>query len=289
VDSEEARTLAYRCHRILEPLHAMIYFSPEAEERYTAAGLRPGRMGYFASRAAPMGSVSAGTVAATFYNFNPELVARHIPRAWTLAAPEQVLAARFEAVDVTLRRLLGDAVSSPELAEAAALARTAADGCATSGRPLYAAHAELDWPSEPHVVLWHAISLLREHRGDGHIAALVTNDVGGLAALITHTATGAGFLPAAAKASRGWSDEQWDGAHAQLRAAGVLNDEGGLTELGKQLRERVEDQTNASAVAPWLHLGVEKASRLHELGRNLSRAAVAAGAFPPGVFTPRRD
>jgi hypothetical protein len=246
-------------------------------------------MGYFASRAAPMGPVGAGTVAATFYNFNPELIARHIPRAWTLAGPAQILAARFEAVDVTLRRLLGDAVSSPELAEAAALARTAADGCTISGRPLYAGHAELDWPSEPHLVLWHAISLLREHRGDGHIAALVTDGVGGLAALITHTATGAGFLPAAAKASRGWSDEQWDEGSAQLQAAGVLDDEGVLTEHGTRLRRRVEDQTNTAALAPWLHLGGEKASRLHELGRNLSRAAVAAGAFPAGVFTPRRD
>ncbi|GAB2981732.1 hypothetical protein LWP59_05085 [Amycolatopsis acidiphila] len=289
MESEEARALAFKCHRVLDPLHSAIYFAPQADERLATTGLRPGRMTYFASRSAPMGAVTAGTVAATFYNFNPTLVAKHIPRAWTLATPAEVLDARLEAADTVLRRLLGDAVSSTELAEAAELAREASDACTPEGRPLYAAHAGLDWPSEPHLVLWHAVTLLREYRGDGHIAALVVNGVGGLEALITHTATGKGFLPAAAKATRGWSDEEWDEACTRLRADGVLDAEGGLTEQGRALRERVEDQTNAAACAPWRHLGAEKAARLHELGRGLSRAAVAAGAFPgSGVFAAPR-
>lgn len=284
MDLEEACTVALRCHRVLDPLHSLIYFVPEAEERYTAAGLRPGRMGYFASRSAAMGAVSAGTVTATFYNFSPQLVARHIPDAWTLASPAQVLAARKEAADAALRRLLGEAVDSPELAEAAVLAREAADACTPEGRPLYAAHAELDWPSEPHLALWHACTLLREFRGDGHLAALSINGVNGLKALITHTATGKGFLPAVAKASRAWSDEEWDAASAQLRSDGLLNEEGALTEQGVQLRQRIEDQTDAAAVGPWRHLGAEKAGRLHDIGRRLARTAVAAGAFPDGVF-----
>lgn len=289
MESEEARTLALRCHRALDPLHSAIYFAPEADERFSAAGLRPGRMSYFASRSAAMGAVTAGTVAATFYNFNPALVAKHIPRAWTLAAPAQVLEARLEVVDVLLRRLLGAAVSSPELAEAAELAREASEACTVDGRPLYAAHAGLDWPAEPHLALWHAITLLREYRGDGHIGALVINGVHGLDALITHTATGKGFLPAVAKATRGWSDDEWDAACTRLRVAGILEDDGGgLTEQGRQLRERVEDQTNAAAVAPWRHLGAEKSVRLHELGRGLCRAAAAAGAFPAGVFAEPR-
>jgi hypothetical protein len=284
VPNDEAHTLAFRCHRVLDPLHSLIYFAPEAEERFTAAGLRPGRMGYFASRSAPMGAVGPGTVAATFYNFNPELVARHIPRAWTLASPEQVLTARREVADAALRRLLGDAVSSLDLREAAELAREATEGCTPEGRPLYAGHAELDWPAEPHLILWHAITLLREHRGDGHVAALVAHGVHGLPALITHTATGKGFLPAAARASRGWPEEQWDEEVTRLRADGILDAEGGLTEQGRQLRQRVEDQTNAAALGPWRYLGPEKASRLHCLGRGLSRAAASAGAFPSGVF-----
>src|SRR5579875_2441291 len=100
--------VAARVHRALDPLHALVYFAPEADEELAATGLRPGRMAYFASRAAPMGPVPAGVVVATFYNFSPELVARHIPRAWTLAAIDDILAARVRAADRALRRLLGD-------------------------------------------------------------------------------------------------------------------------------------------------------------------------------------
>lgn len=288
MDHEEARALAYRCHRSLDSLHAIVYFAPEAEERFTAAGLRPGQMGYFASRSAPMGAVEPAVVAATFYNFNPELVARHIPHAWTLAGPEKVLAARFEAADAALRRLLGDVVSSPEVAEAATLAREATGGCAPDGRPLYAGHASLGWPSEPHLVLWHAVSLLREFRGDGHVATLVANGLGGLPALITHVATGKGFRPEAAKAIRGWSGDQWDAAVAGLRADGILDGEGTLTDQGRELRRRIEDQTNAAATGPWRKLGAEKAVRLAELGRALSRQVVKAGAFPSDIFAEPR-
>ncbi|GLY68226.1 hypothetical protein Atai01_48450 [Amycolatopsis taiwanensis] len=287
VDHDEARALAYRCHRATDSLHSLLYFAPEAEERFTAAGLRPGRMGYFASRSAPMGAVGPGVVAATFYNFNPEVIARHIPRAWSLAKPEQVLAARADAVDVVMRRLLGEAVSSPELAEAAELARAATEGCTAEGRPLYAGNAELDWPAEPHAVLWHAITLLREFRGDGHIAALVANGLGGLPALVTHVATGKSFRPVFAKSLRGWSDEQWAGAVARLQAEGILEGEA-LTDRGVELRARIEDQTNAAAVGPWLVLGAERSARLAELCRELSRTAIAAGAYPPDLFAAPR-
>jgi len=286
VDHEEARVVANRCHRVLEPLHAFVYFAPEADQALTEVGLRPGRMGYFASRAAPMGAVSAGVVAATFYNFNPEVIARHIPRAWTLAEPSRIVEARLAAADAGLRRLLGDLVGSPLVAEAAELARTAAEGCTAEGRPLYAGHADLDWPTEPHLVYWHAAALLREYRGDGHIAALVGHGLSGLSALITHTATGKGFLVDAAKATRGWSDEQWEAGSAQLREQGLLDADGGLTPEGEVLRRSVEEQTTASAVAPYRHLGAEKAGQLYELGRRLARHALANGAFPDGVFAP---
>lgn len=287
MESEEARALAVRCYRALNPVHSANYFAPEHDERLAAVGLRPGRMSYFAARAAPMGAVGPGTVTATFYNFNPALVAKHIPRAWTLATPGRVIEARYEAVDLSLRRLLGDAVSSPEVTEVADLAREACEGCTPEGRPLYAAHADLDWPTEPHLALWHATALLREHRGDGHIAALVQSGLSGLDALVTHTATGEGFLPAAAKATRGWSDEEWDAASARLRDDGILDADDALTEQGRQLRERVEHQTDDAACGPWRHLGAEKSERLRELGRGLSRAVVAAGAFPDGILSPR--
>jgi hypothetical protein len=289
MDHSEVARIAFRVHRVLDPLHSMSYFAPETEEHLVAAGLRPGRMCYFAGRSAAFGAVGPGVVAATFYNFNPEIVARHIPRAWTLATPERILAARSEAADVALRRLLGDdVIASAELAEAAELAREAAAGCVPEGRPLYAAHADLDWPAEPHLMLWHAITLLREFRGDGHVAALVESGLSGLAALITHTATGKGFLADPAKLSRGWSDEQWDAEVDNLRAQGILDEEGRLTEQGEKQRTGIEDVTNRAAMAPWRHLGAEKTERLHDVGRLLSRAAVAAGAFPGGVFATSR-
>src|SRR6476469_3860223 len=202
--------LAGRTARLLEPLHALGYFAPEVEAEVTGVGVRKGRAAYFASRAAAMGRVGAGPVAATFYVFNPSLVAHFIPAAWDSASPEDVVAARYRGVSAAWRRLLGEeALASDEVAEAAGLARTASAGCTVAGRPLHAAHADLSWPDEPHMVLFHALTLIREHRGDGHVAALVGADLGGIEALVTHTATGKGFTRAAAQATRGWSDEEW--------------------------------------------------------------------------------
>lgn len=265
----------------------MVYFAPEAEQKLTETGLSPGRMTYFASRSAAMGEVGLGPVVATFYNFSPDLVARHIPRAWTLASAKDVIEARFAAADAVLRTKLGDAVSSPEVAEAAELAREASTYCTAEGRPLYAAHADLKWPAEPHLVLWHAITLLREHRGDGHIAALVAHGVDGLCALVTHTVTGRGFTEPAAKASRGWSDEQWSAAIERLRESGLLDEEAQLTAAGIALRERIEAATDRAAQEPWTRLGTEKAERLREIGTTLSRQAVTAGAFPASLFASR--
>src|SRR5579875_1029445 len=237
--------VAARVHRALDPLHALVYFAPEADEELTATGLRPGRMCYFASRAAPMGPVGAGAVAATFYNFNPQLVARHIPRAWTLAAVPDVLAARLRAVDRAYHRLLGpDVRTSSEVAEAAELAREATTSLSGAGRPLYAAHADLPWPDEPHLALWHAITLLREFRGDGHVAVLLSHGVSGLDALITHTATGRGFVEPAARATRGWPDEAWTAAVGDLQARGLLDESGALTTAGQALRDSVEAGTD---------------------------------------------
>ncbi|MEV7728714.1 hypothetical protein AB0P15_28810 [Streptomyces sp. NPDC087917] len=274
-----------QCHGALNPLHSLIYFAPEAEEEFIAAGLEKGRMGYFAGRAAAMGAVGAGVVAATFYNFSPALVAAHIPRAWDLAAPETVLRARLKAVDRVLRRLLGDSVADdPEVREAAELAATATEACAAAGRPLYAAHAGLPAPGPAHLALWHAVSLLREYRGDGHLAALATAELDGLEALITHTATGEGFTEEFARYSRGWSAEEWEATRERLRARGLLDSDGRLTVLGHALRNEVEERTDLLARAPYDHLGQAAVERLTTIGARLSRTALGNGAFPPGVF-----
>jgi hypothetical protein len=277
-----------RIRRATESLHSLVYFAPETEQHLTDAGLRPGRMCYFAGRSAPMGAVRAGVTAATFYNFNPEIVARHIPRAWTLASPEAIVAARFRAADAALRRLLGQAIDGEQVREGAQLARTAASALTPEGRPLYAAHADLDWPDEPHLVLWHALSLLREYRGDGHVAVLLQSGLSGIESIVTHTFTGRGFTEQSAKTLRGWSDEQWDAAVEGLRARGLVDDDGGLTAAGAELRQQIEDATDSRDRAAAERLGADGTTRLLELGKGLTRIVVGNGAFPDGVFAARR-
>ncbi len=275
---------AGRAHRATDSLHSMIYFAPEAEAQLVAAGLRPGRMPYFASRSAPMGAVTPGVTTATFVNFNPDLVAKYIPRAWTLATIDEILAARLRSADLALRRLLGDAVDSPEVSELAELAREATTALTPEGRPLYAGHAALPWPDEPHLAMWHAATLLRESRGDGHTMALARAGLSGIESIVTHTATGRGFTVEAAKLLRGWSDEQWSAALAALQDRGLM-DGAQLTEAGVAQRAEVEATTDALDAAPWEHLGAERTARLVELGKGLTRIIVTNGAFPgQGVF-----
>jgi hypothetical protein len=242
-------------------------------------------MCYFAGRAAPMGAVGPGLVTATFYNFSPAIVARHLPRAWTLASPGQVVEARREAARTSLTRLLrgAEAVSEPEVAELAGLLHEACGVLTSEGRPIYAGHAELPWPEDPVLSLWHGATLLREHRGDGHVACLLRHGLSGLEALVTHTVTGRGFTEPAAKATRGWSDEEWAAARAGLTDRGLLGADG-LTDAGRELRAAVEAGTDELAAAPWQHLGAERTARVIELGRQLSGRLVANGAFPPGLF-----
>ena len=172
-----AFSLARSAHNATNSLHSLIYFAPETEQHLTSVGLRAGRMCYFAGRAAPMGAVSGGVVTATFYNFSPGLVARSVPAAWELASPAVVTGARLAAADAALTRLLGpDVIASADMITLAALLRDAAGACGAEGRPLYAGHADLDWPDAPHLVMWHAVSLLREYRGDGHVCALPARD-----------------------------------------------------------------------------------------------------------------
>src|ERR1700761_2543023 len=176
-----AFSLARSAHNATNSLHSLIYFAPETEQRLTGVGLRAGRMCYFAGRAAPMGAVGSGVVTATFYNFSPGLVGRSIPAAWELASPDIITGARLAAADAALTRLLGpDALASADMVTLAALTREAASACTPEGRPLYAGHADLDWPDAPHLVMWHAASLLREHRGHGHISALASAGLSGI-------------------------------------------------------------------------------------------------------------
>ncbi|MER7175310.1 SCO6745 family protein [Streptomyces mesophilus] len=273
-----------RCHNMLNPLHSAHYFSPEFAKEMGALGLDSWSPAYFAGRSAAMGAVGPGTVAATYYNFKYELIAAHVPAIWESASPEDVLAGRLRAVDANLRRLLGDAVEGPEMAEAARLALTAAEACTRHARPLYAAHADLPVPDAPHLAFWHAATLLREFRGDGHIAALLSAGLDPLEALVSHTATGKGFTPKWALETRGWSRAEWDAAVVRLEGRGLLDDQGELTEAGVQLRKGLEEATDRMDAAPYAHLGAAGVERLTELAGGFVMTALGAGAFPADLI-----
>lgn len=277
-----------RCHNALNSLHATLYFSPDLGRELGALGVTHPRAVNFAVRAAAMGPVGPGTVTAAFYNYKHELVARHVPAVWETATPERILHARARAVDSTLRRLLGeDTVVSEEMAEATRLALRAAEACTRSARPLYAAHADLPVPEEPHLAYFHAATLLREHRGDGHLAVLMSAGLDGLEAVVTHTATGKGMTPKWVFTTRGWSQEDWDAASGRLRERGLLDADGELTERGAALRTEIEAETDRLDRGPYEHLGAEGVVRLTELGAGFARHVLAAGAFPGDLLGKR--
>lgn len=258
-----------------EPLHAVVYFAPEKKDAYERAGLKGGWMGYFASRAAAMGPVPAAVVQATFFNFHPEMVARAIPDAWRLSAPARVLEARLEAVDAAYERCLADWARSEEVSEAVALLKTATERCSRAGRPLFAAHASLGWPTEDHLAVWHGCTLLREQRGDGHVAALTAAGLDGCEAHLTLVGTG-GIPVDAVQPFRGWSEREWAEAAEGLRARGLLGADGLLTEEGTRMRTWIEETTDRLALEPWEALGPQRSDRLLEIlatPRELVRAA----------------
>lgn len=273
-------SLARKMWATLEAYHAAVYFVPEAQEEYQQLGIVGWHMGYFASRAAAMGAVPADVVIATFYNFHPDVVRSAIPEAWRRASPDQIVKARLLAIDRGLRRILGDAIAGPEVAEAAALAREVCAALTPHGRPLYAGHAALAWPEAPHLALWHAITLLREWRGDGHVALLTAEGIGPAEAIITYVATGRPSMPGPVlQATRAWSDAEWAAASERLKERGWLDAAGQFTESGRAMRQRLEDRTDEMALPPWERIGEESSERLRSLVRPLSQAITQAGTF----------
>lgn len=206
-----------------------------------------------------MGAVGPELSAATFFVFAPSLVRRALLSAWEIAAPEVVQRARRTGVAEALHRVLGE----PDVGEALALARVATSGLAAAGRPLYAAHSRLDWPDDPLLALWHAATLVREHRGEGHLAVLTCASLDPVESLVLgglhdHNTD---FL----KTTRGWPESEWAAAEERLLVRGLLTDEKALSAAGVAFRAEVEADTDRLAVAGFGHLGREETLRLTEL------------------------
>ena len=273
-------TLARQLWQAYEPYHAIVYWAPEARSATDALGCSGYWMGYFGMRAAPLGPAPAAVVAATFYGFHPAMVARGVPEVWRRTTPGAMLAARLEAMDAALRRVLGEAFcASPEVARAAQLCAQAAAGAEYAGRPLGAANAALPLPEPPHLALWQATTTLREHRGDGHVAALVH---AGLSPVQSHiTAAGSSAETAARYATyRHVSAEEWTEGVDGLRSRGWLDARGEVTAAGRAGRAAIEAATDDLAEQPWRALGAARTREALDLLAPVARKVFETGAVP---------
>jgi hypothetical protein len=263
-----------------EPVHGVIYYAPERREATDALGLKGGWMSYFGCRAAPLGAVGQSVVTAAFYVFHPQMVARAIPDAWSCATPSALLDARLTAMDLALRRVLGDdVVTSADVARASVLAAAAVAGCDMAGRVVGAANQAVALVDEPHLRLWQALTTIREHRGDGHVHRLVDAGLTPSEALVLQAATGRSPEDGL-RANRGWSDEDWTAAAESLQRRGVIDAGGRVTPAGDRLRQEIEDGTDRLAAAIVAPIGDDAAEELASLLRPLAEAVMSSGAVP---------
>ncbi|VEG55967.1 Uncharacterised protein [Mycolicibacterium aurum] len=272
-------TLARRLHDRTEPVHAVTYFAPEARAALDGLGFRGFWMGYFAARSAPLGTVSADVVTAAFYNFAPHRVAKALPAAWDVASPGDALRARQESAVAALRR---SGVTDAEASVVADLSERAVADSDVGGRVLFAANRALCWPDEPLARLWHATTLWREHRGDGHVAVLAAEGISGRECNVLHAA--AGRVPnEMIKRARDYDDEQWAHHQDALRQRGLLDSAGELTDAGAKLKRHVEDTTDALALPLLDALDDHEVESLFRALTPITRKVVAAGDIPAGT------
>ncbi len=263
----------HRMFELVEPI-ATVTFSEVPNEAFLAVGMRNYWDGYFAGRAAPLGLAPAGVVHAVFYNFAAGEVARHIPWVWGKVTPEEAIAVRERGSAAALRRTIGELASSPGLVRVADLATRAAVSAPTEGRALYAGLRALDVPEEPVARLWHAATLLREHRGDGHNAALLAHRIGGTEAHVL-LALSLGMRAQEFGRIHHLPKAQLAAVIDGLRGRGLVDAAGGFTDAGRETRERIEALTDELAASAYDGLSADE---LDELVTGLDPIAAAASA-----------
>ena len=282
----DTRNAARAMWTMFEPVHDVTYFAPEALRAFTEAGLRGYWRGYFAGRAAPLGIARAAVVAASFYNFAPAFVARAVPGVWDLITPPEAIAVREAGAAASLRRLLGG--RETEAAKAADLLWRAAEDLDFAGRVLSAANSELPVSGDPLTRLWQVTALLREHRGDGHFAALAAAGIDGCEAVVLRCAKD--ISRDLMQPVRGWTDEQWDAASARLAERGWIGEDGTLTPAGRAAHDAVEAATDQAAERPWNRMGAVGLAEIADVFFPLAQACAAAlpEVIPVGRLQPTR-
>ena len=258
----------------IETLHAVTYFGEETQAAAADLGVGGFWSGYFGLRAAPLGRVEPGVVDATFFNFAPSFVRRWVPEVWSVASPEAFVAARSRAAAATLVQVVPDLAT---VAEAVApFLDVAIANASAAGRPLFAANRDLALPEDPVAALWQRCTVLREHRGDGHVAALTAAGIDGIEAHVL-IAIELGTDPLDLQRTRGWTADDWDAALERLRGRHLVDPDGALTAAGRELRASVEHTTDHLAALPWHHLDEVERTRLVELLTPAATAVSHAG------------
>lgn len=287
----------------LDTLHSASYFAPTMTKALEGAGV-PVEAHYLAQRSAPLGDPSAELVVATFFNYAPAYVATQVPACWEAVRPADVTTARIAGVEAMSAQILAsDAAATAGLDRAgfdALVARIlerlqpVLGAQSLSGRPLYAAHVRVladaraeDPGLQSAVDLWAAVTLLREHRGDAHIAALVTVGLSGLEAIVLDSATGRSFYPWSMRKTRGWTEEEWRETAEALAARGLLTgsgDDAHLTDAGAALKEDAETRTDAAVAAAWDVLDDDALSALADDAKVVAKLVLGSGVLPSKLF-----
>lgn len=258
-------------------MHAVTYFAPEARAALDGLGYRGFWMGYFAARSAPLGQVPPEVVTAVFYNFAPARVAKALPGAWAVAGPRAALQARQDSAVAALRRY--GVADDDGVRTSANLAGRAANSAGVEGRSLFAANRALPWPDEPVLALWHACTLLREHRGDGHVAVLVAEGISGRESNVLHAA--AGKVPREyMMRARDYDDAAWQRHEQALAERGLIDTSGSLTVHGAKLKEHIESATDRLALSALDGLDDEDVQKLFHALTPITRRVIAGGDIP---------
>lgn len=282
----DAAATARALHEIIEPIHTVLYFAADVKRAWEGLGLEPMAQGYVAGRSAPMGPVGAEVVAATFFNFSPLVAGLGVPGAWDIASPDQVLAARATAIEQVFTRV---GAPTEGVAEATDLARSAVSMADLHGRPLAAANAAVAAPGTPFADLWQALTVLREHRGDGHVALLTASGLHPVEVLVVYAAWQGQVSRKFLQRSRVWDDEAWAVAEEGVRSRGWLAEDGTLTEDGRAWRDQLEADTDRLASRPYEGLGEDGARRLFELLHPIASSLDGAEDVFPRPLTLRRS